>query len=57
MQIHSYQGLMDGLVVHFDKALPSILLYRQERGQVSIMPTYICIHFFANYLLHSLCFF
>ena len=34
IQIHAYQALMDGLVVHFDKALPSILLYRQERAQV-----------------------
>eukprot|EP01032_Pedospumella_encystans_P028110 gene28110-31754_t len=33
VQIHAYQALMDGLVVHSDKALPSILLYRQERAQ------------------------
>lgn len=35
LQTHAYQGLMDGLMMHFDKALPNILLYRQERAQVT----------------------
>lgn len=33
-QIAKYQDLLEGLCLYFDKALPMILLYRQERPQV-----------------------
>ena len=39
LQIHAYQALTDGLLATFDKALPIILLYRQERAQVSMRRT------------------
>ncbi|CAM9313779.1 unnamed protein product [Discosporangium mesarthrocarpum] len=32
-QVARYQELIDGLSIYFDKALPLILLYRQERAQ------------------------
>lgn len=35
IQYMQYQDLFDGLLVHFNKALPALLLYRQERSQVS----------------------
>ena len=36
---------MEGLLVHFDKALPSILLYRQEHQQVE-KQTYTLVYVF-----------
>jgi len=36
-QMEQYKELMDGLRLYFDKSLPLVLLYRQERDQVELI--------------------
>mmetsp|Transcript_25070 Transcript_25070/g.41771 ORF Transcript_25070/g.41771 Transcript_25070/m.41771 type:complete len:386 (+) Transcript_25070:60-1217(+) len=41
LQAAQYQSLFEALLLHFDKALPTILLYRQERDQYDAL----CVKF------------